>query len=78
MLYYIQLSGLLALAGRGDCAFTTKGNVAQAAGALALLVMNDDEGFRELASQIFHLHLYSFILFLQTPLMYRVFYLYMS
>ncbi|CAN6462563.1 unnamed protein product [Victoria cruziana] len=38
-----KLSGLLALAGRGDCAFTTKGNVAQAAGALALLVMNDDE-----------------------------------
>ncbi|XP_031474619.1 signal peptide peptidase-like 2 isoform X1 [Nymphaea colorata] len=38
-----KLSGLLALARRGDCAFTTKGNVAQAVGAAALLVMNDDE-----------------------------------
>ncbi|KAF3780330.1 Signal peptide peptidase-like 2 [Nymphaea thermarum] len=38
-----KLSGLLALARRGDCAFTTKGNVAQAVGAAGLLVMNDDE-----------------------------------
>lgn len=40
----VQLSGSIALSMRGDCAFTTKAEVAQAAGAAALVVINDEEG----------------------------------
>ena len=40
----MQLSGYIALSERGDCDFTTKAEVAQAAGAAALLVINDKEG----------------------------------
>lgn len=39
-----QLSGHIALSIRGDCDFTTKAEIAQAAGAAALLVINDKEG----------------------------------
>ncbi|XP_024044229.1 signal peptide peptidase-like 5 isoform X2 [Citrus clementina] len=38
-----KLSGSIALSMRGDCAFTTKAEVAQAAGAAALVVINDEE-----------------------------------
>ncbi|KAL6503605.1 Signal peptide peptidase-like 3 [Orobanche gracilis] len=40
-----MLLGSIALAVRGDCIFTTKAKVAQAAGAAGLVVLNDDEGF---------------------------------
>ncbi|KAK6118586.1 hypothetical protein DH2020_047672 [Rehmannia glutinosa] len=39
-----KLSGSIALVVRGDCIFTTKAKVAQAAGAAGLVVLNDDEG----------------------------------
>uniref|UniRef100_A0A0D6QY32 PA domain-containing protein n=1 Tax=Araucaria cunninghamii TaxID=56994 RepID=A0A0D6QY32_ARACU len=39
----IQLSGSAVLSKRGDCAFTTKAKIAQAGGALALLITNDKE-----------------------------------
>lgn len=38
-----QLSGYAALSKRGNCTFTMKANIAQAGGAVALLVMNDKE-----------------------------------
>ncbi|KAL3701997.1 hypothetical protein R1sor_020019 [Riccia sorocarpa] len=38
-----QLNGSAALARRGNCTFTTKARVAQQAGAVALLVINDKE-----------------------------------
>ncbi|GAV82895.1 PA domain-containing protein/Peptidase_A22B domain-containing protein [Cephalotus follicularis] len=38
-----KLSGAIALSARGDCAFTTKAQVAQSEGAAALLVINDKE-----------------------------------
>ncbi|KAJ4723033.1 Signal peptide peptidase-like [Melia azedarach] len=38
-----KLSGSIALSVRGDCAFTTKAEVAQSAGAAALVVINDEE-----------------------------------
>uniref|UniRef100_A0A7N0T9A2 PA domain-containing protein n=1 Tax=Kalanchoe fedtschenkoi TaxID=63787 RepID=A0A7N0T9A2_KALFE len=38
-----ELSGSAGLSVRGDCSFTTKANIAQQAGAKALLVINDNE-----------------------------------
>lgn len=38
-----QLSGYAALSKRGNCTFTTKAKIAEAGGAVALLVMNDKE-----------------------------------
>ncbi|KAG8375978.1 hypothetical protein BUALT_Bualt09G0015300 [Buddleja alternifolia] len=43
-----KLSGSIALAVRGDCAFTTKAQVAQEGGAVGLVVINDDEGRLEM------------------------------
>lgn len=40
-----QLDGSIALSIRGSCAFTEKAKHAEAAGASALLVINDKEGF---------------------------------
>jgi signal peptide peptidase-like 2B len=40
----MQLKNFVVLAKRGDCAFTTKAEIAQSGGASALLVINDDEG----------------------------------
>lgn len=40
-----QLDGHIALSIRGNCAFTEKAKHAEAAGASALLVINDKEGF---------------------------------
>lgn len=50
-----QLSGFTALARRGDCDYLIKAEVAQAAGAAALVVINDSEGriFMQLAFFIF-------------------------
>ncbi|XP_038680173.1 signal peptide peptidase-like 2 isoform X2 [Tripterygium wilfordii] len=39
----VKISGSIALALRGNCAFTTKAEVAQAEGAAALVVINDKE-----------------------------------
>jgi signal peptide peptidase-like 2B len=39
----IRLKFFVVLAKRGDCAFTTKAEIAQSRGALALLAINDDE-----------------------------------
>lgn len=39
-----QISGSVVLSSRGDCAFTTKAEVAQSGGAAALIVINDQEG----------------------------------
>ncbi|EPS67149.1 hypothetical protein M569_07625, partial [Genlisea aurea] len=44
-----KLSGSIALALRGDCAFTTKAEVAQAGGAVGLVVINDDEDLVQMA-----------------------------
>ncbi|KAK2641723.1 hypothetical protein Ddye_023486 [Dipteronia dyeriana] len=38
-----KLNGLIALSVRGDCAFTTKAELAQSGGAAALVVINDKE-----------------------------------
>lgn len=38
-----KLSGLAAFSKRGECAFTTKAKIAEAGGAVALIVMNDEE-----------------------------------
>jgi signal peptide peptidase-like protein 2B len=38
------MTGDMVLANRGNCTFTTKAREAQAAGAKALLVVNDAEG----------------------------------
>lgn len=40
----MQLSNRIALADRGECAFTAKAQIAQLAGASGLLVINDKEG----------------------------------
>lgn len=40
----MQLSGLVALSMRGECDFTAKAEIAQAGGAAALLVINNEEG----------------------------------
>ncbi|KAJ7567792.1 hypothetical protein O6H91_01G007200 [Diphasiastrum complanatum] len=40
-----KLTGNIVLVERGNCTFTTKAQVAQAAGAVAVLVKNDKEGF---------------------------------
>lgn len=40
----LQLSGHIALSVRGDCDFATKAQIAESAGAIALLVINDKEG----------------------------------
>ncbi|PKI52221.1 hypothetical protein CRG98_027396, partial [Punica granatum] len=39
----VKLSGLVALAMRGECDFTAKAEIAQAGGAAAILVINTDE-----------------------------------
>lgn len=39
-----QIQGFTALVKRGNCTFTTKARVAQAAGAVAILVVNDKQG----------------------------------
>nr|CAB3489764.1 unnamed protein product [Digitaria exilis] len=39
-----KLRNFVALATRGECAFTTKAKIAQASGAVGLLVINDNEG----------------------------------
>nr|CAB3491519.1 unnamed protein product [Digitaria exilis] len=38
-----KLTNFVALATRGECAFTTKAKIAQASGAVGLLVINDNE-----------------------------------
>ncbi|KAA8527324.1 hypothetical protein F0562_034579 [Nyssa sinensis] len=43
-----KLSGSVVLSPRGDCAFTTKAEVAQSGGAAALLVINDKEDLYEM------------------------------
>ncbi|GER40812.1 signal peptide peptidase-like [Striga asiatica] len=40
-----RLVGSISLVVRGDCEFTTKAKVAQAAGAAGMVMLNDDEGF---------------------------------
>lgn len=40
----LQIQGFTALVKRGNCTFTTKARVAQAAGAVAILVVNDKQG----------------------------------
>lgn len=44
----LQLVGSIALSVRGECDFTTKAEVVQSGGAVALLVVNDEEGDVEL------------------------------
>lgn len=41
----MQLSGMVALSIRGECDFTAKAEIAQAGGAAALLVINNEEGY---------------------------------
>ncbi|XP_031404949.1 signal peptide peptidase-like 2 [Punica granatum] len=45
----VKLSGLVALAMRGECDFTAKAEIAQAGGAAAILVINTDEDLFEMA-----------------------------
>jgi len=41
----LQIKGYAALVRRGTCDFTTKARVAQKAGAVAVLVINDAQGW---------------------------------
>ncbi|KAI4302716.1 hypothetical protein MLD38_038433 [Melastoma candidum] len=43
-----KLSGLIALSARGECDFTIKAETAQSGGAMALLVINDEEDLFEM------------------------------
>jgi signal peptide peptidase-like protein 2B len=40
----VQVPNHAALVWRGDCTFTTKARIAQAAGAVSLIIVNDKEG----------------------------------
>lgn len=41
---YLQVAGHVVLVDRGNCTFTAKANIAEDAGAIALLVANNREG----------------------------------
>ncbi|EYU32730.1 hypothetical protein ABFS82_14G040000 [Erythranthe guttata] len=43
-----KLSGSIAIAVRGECIFTAKAQIAQAGGAAALVMINDDEGLLQM------------------------------
>ncbi|KAK9288813.1 hypothetical protein L1049_017278 [Liquidambar formosana] len=47
-----KLSGSVALSIRGDCGFTTKAEVAQQGGAVALLVINDEEELFKMVCEV--------------------------
>lgn len=44
----MQLTNYIAIAQRGECAFTAKAKIAQTGGAVGLLVINDNEGMKRL------------------------------
>lgn len=52
----LQLSGSIALSVRGECDFSTKAQIAESAGAIALLVINDKEGCNIQCTYICNLH----------------------
>lgn len=51
----LQLANSVALATRGECAFTAKANIAQAGGAAGLLVINDNEGIKKRQHVMYYL-----------------------
>lgn len=62
----VQVSGSIALSVRGDCSFMKKAQVAQAGGATALLVINNEEGCCPYyicdERRVYHLSILSFLL----------------
>ncbi len=54
----VQVPNHAALVWRGDCTFTTKARIAQAAGAVSLIIVNDKEGlWTETEHSIHSIHL---------------------